>query len=176
MALLRCQKCGDGITLSVSHREENRIRDIDAPDDKLVGFVECGRCRTRNAFELKAEAITPVASALVTSLSASAPALVRTFYEEAQLCLFSGAARGAAVLCRAAVEEALEAKGFKDWKLEDRINSAKAAGELGDIEYSMANGSRLIGNNAIHQATTVELGLIPLMLSSAAQVVNRLFP
>lgn len=113
MALIRCRKCSEAMQITELHREPHLIGLQGEPKDTVIGFILCARCGTRNAFSLYADAITPLVSGLTTTLSGSVPLMAQMFYDEAQLCVVSGAGRGAAVLCRAAIEEALEQRALR---------------------------------------------------------------
>lgn len=90
--------------------------------------------------------------------------------------LSNWARRGAAVMARATVEDALDTRGVRERELRQSIDVAKTRDLLGDTEVSIAHGSRLVGNNAIHQADRIELGEVPPVLSAAALIVNHLYP
>jgi len=90
--------------------------------------------------------------------------------------MFASACRGAAVMARATVEQALVNRGVKERTLDDSIAEAHKNGLLGPTELAIAHGSRLIGNGAIHEAASIEPGQVPPLLSAAALIVNHLFP
>jgi hypothetical protein len=106
----------------------------------------------------------------------NAPDGAKEMYEQARLCIFGTAYRAAAVMGRASLEQALIARNFTSGLLEEKIDSAKANGTIGNREFSMAHGSRLIGNDAIHKDKVVTPAYLQNALSSAATIVNHLFP
>ena len=175
MATLLCRKCKEEMTLNEYHGTSTRIRNVSDPKDTVKGFIECGKCRTRNPFEYMSDAFTFVPGDLALgSLTTSAPPMVRELFAEAETCFYSGAARGAAAMCRASVEEMLNSKNITARTLEDQIDMAKTQGLLGDLEHSMAHGCRLVGNNAVHKSATVQLGQIPPLLTNTILIINKL--
>jgi hypothetical protein len=79
-------------------------------------------------------------------------------------------------MCRAAVEAALESSGNKGDNLYERIEAARAAGKLTDLEAGLAHASRLATRGAIHRGELLDLSEIPSMLVAAIRVMNKLYP
>jgi len=146
------------------------------PGDIIRGLLICAHCGVRSPFELRERTITfKPGKQLVTPLDTNVPPNVCDRYAEAEICLYAAAYRAAAVMARAAVEEALEVIGFTQRTLEDRIEEALTQKKIGREEYAVAHGSRLIGNGAIHEATAISPGEIPAVLAAAAKVINHIF-
>jgi hypothetical protein len=135
------------------------------------------KCNADTLFELTRNAITfyPGSDTLI-ELNVTAPDGAKEMYEQARLCIFGTAYRAAAVMGRASLEQALVAKNFTSGLLEEKIDAAKAKGTIGNREFSMAHGSRLIGNDAIHKDKEVTPAYLLNALASAATIVNHLFP
>ena len=174
MLKLACDGCGRTREIDLPWPFDGRYDP--RPGDIIRGALVCSHCGGRSPFELREDTLTfKPGKQLVAPLSANAPDSVRDRYTEAEICLHAAAYRAAAVMARAAVEEGLKEIGFTERSLDDRIDEALKQGKIGKEEYSVAHGSRLIGNDAIHDAETVSPGEIPAVLAAAAKVVNHIF-
>jgi len=109
-------------------------------------------------------------------LNQNIPDLAKRLYAEAESCLLAGAPDAAACMCRAAVEAALENKGYGKATLNDSIAAARAGGALTDVETGMAHANRLIAIQAIHRGELLDLSEIPAVLVTAVRVLNKLYP
>lgn len=137
----------------------------------------CANCHKRTVFELRNNIVVfRPGKQEFGGLGGSTPLPVREVYEEAILCYYSLANRGAAVMCRSSVERALEARGLTGGDLDDKIKTALANTWISDVEHSIAHGSRLIGNRAIHREKTVTPSDVPAVLSATATVLRKLYP
>ena len=144
------------------------------PGDILRGIFVCSSCNGRSPFELQEETITfKPGRQLLTPLNDNVPEDVRERYVEAELCLYAAAYRGAAVMGRSAVEQALRNRGLNQRRLEDQIDEALKQGIIGNEQKSIAHGSRLIGNGAVHAADSISPGDVPAVLSAAASLINH---
>ena len=172
MPIIACDHC--------SHE-----RDIDMPaqnrfggrvGDEIRGVFSCSRCLGLSPFGLREDAVTfKPGNLLIISLDQNIPEEVVRFWSEVELCLYAAANRAAVVMARSAVEEALEQKGLTDRVLDTRIKRALDIGLVDHDEYSIAQGSRLIGNGAVHEATVVSSGDAVAAIAAAAKVINRIF-
>ena len=171
---IACDECGRTreIDMRWPHHEAYDPR----PGDIIRGALVCSQCGGRSPFELREETITfKPGKQLVTPLNTGVPVSVRERYGEAEICLYAAAYRAAAVMGRSAVEQALVESGLTAGKLEDKIDKALAQSIIGQEQYALANGSRLIGNGAVHRAISVSPGEVPAVLSAAANIINHVF-
>jgi hypothetical protein len=169
---LLCAGCKKPMEIEVPHRGY-------APNQcnphRLIGSAICRYCNAGTGFELEDDTIVYVSGkSSYGSLNTALPDIVKTLYAEAELSFQSGAADASAAMCRASIETALAQAGFKDDNLFEQIDSAKTAGDLDDIEVSLAHGSRLITRDAIHRGALIALSDIPSMLSATVRILNKL--
>ena len=145
------------------------------PGDRIRGALVCSQCNTVSPFELAEEAVTfKPGSHMFVELATDASEEVRGFYDESRLCISSGAPRAAATMARATLEQALEERGCTG-KLDSMISHAVAQKIITQAEVTIAHGSRLIGNDAIHEANkSVTLGEAIATLSACVTIVNRM--
>lgn len=88
------------------------------PSDQIRGVFICSQCSNSTPFGLTEEAITfKPGGDIVPPLNPSVPGGVQERYREAQLCWFGSAPRGAAVMARATVEDALKLQGITEGTL-----------------------------------------------------------
>ena len=146
--------------------------------DVLRGILTCGDCGEKSVFELKdGYALTDLPGKdILLELNRNAPTQSREMYEEARLCFFGAALRAAAVMGRACLEQALVKKGYTKGKLEEKIDEAKKKGDLYDREVGLAHSSRLVGNDAIHEAKDIIPACLLAALAASATITNHLFP
>jgi hypothetical protein len=146
------------------------------PGDIIRGLLVCSNCGGRSPFEIRERTITfKPGRQLLTRLNDTVPADVGERYDEAALCLYAAAYRAAAVMSRAAVEQALVNNGITSGTLENKIDEALRQGIIGKEQHSIAHGSRLIGNDAVHKGASVSPGEVPAVLSAAANLINHVF-
>ena len=170
MPNIACDWCSRSrmIDMPWSAHGENR------PGDIIRGVFVCSGCGGRSPFEQRElTVIFKPGRQLLTSLNETVPDDVRERYVEAELCLYAAAYRGASVMSRAAVEQALRNRGLNQRSLEDQIDEALKQGIIGDEQKSIAHGSRLIGNGAVHAADSISPGDVPAVLSAAASLINH---
>lgn len=172
MANLLCTGCKKPMEIKTTlagHRPDS------SNPHRLIGSAICRDCNTATGFELEDDVIVYVSGKSdYGSLNTGLSDIVKTLYAEAELCFRSGAADASAAMCRASIEVALEQVGFKDNNLFKQIDNAKTAGVLGDVEVSLAHGSRLITRDAIHRGNLIALSDIPSMLSATVRILNKL--
>jgi hypothetical protein len=181
MAQIPCSWCG--FNLRVITQTVNPPSSL--PDalnwlykDVLRCVLTCGKCEKKTVFQLEGGyglTYLPGKDILV-ELNLKAPADSQEMYEQARLCFFGAAYRAAAVMGRACLEQALVGKGFVTGKLEEKIDEAKKKGILGNREYALAHGSRLVGNDSIHEAKDITQAHLLAALAAGATVVNHLWP
>ena len=146
------------------------------PGDIVRGVFVCSECDRSSPFALRESTITfKPGRQRITPLNAGVPKRVEEFYVEAELCLYAVAYRAAAAMARATVEQVLEEAGLTDRTLDDRINRARDQEIIGQEEHTLAHGSRLVGNDALHEAETISAGEVSAALSVAARIVNHIF-
>ncbi len=133
--------------------------------DVLRGSLTCGHCHNLTVFEIQENIIQYLPGRLYQGdIDEAVDENAREMLKEAILCFYGASYRGAVSFCRAAVEEALEAKGIKGEDLNAKIINAEKAKFLTDDEISLAHAARLIGRNALDR----------LALLSALQAVGSL--
>lgn len=175
MVAITCDGCGRSREVGIQYI--NTLRSATRPGDSIHGVFVCVSCGHKSPFEVTEDRVTfKPGGNMTTPLNAGVPVSVTGRYDEAHTCWFAGAYRGAAVLARSVVETSLEEKGIRERNLEASIDKAKTNGLLGDEEYSIAQGSRLIGNHAIHKADDIKGGQVAGVLSAAATIVNHIWP
>lgn len=140
----------------------------------LRGAVFCARCKKPTVFAMEHDALVWRPGKLDMPGVQGAPPLAVEMLNESRLCYGVAAVRGAVAMSRAAVEQALKAKGIIKGTLEQKIDEAKGEGLLDDREVSLAHSSRLIGNEALHDAVAIDLSLVPAALSAAIAIVGSL--
>jgi len=173
MADLICDHCGDMRELAWRPQP---VRS-DGKTDIIRGVLTCRNCDRKTIFGMTGNAISfyPSKNAY-GQLSGGIPNSVRGTFLDAELCYYGMGFRGAVAMCRACVERALVERGITNRTLEAKIDEAKKQTILTDREYMLAHGSRLVGNEALHEAETIEPSDIPSVLSAAINIVNHLFP
>lgn len=173
MPNIKCDSCGRSRAVDLYW---NTVSNVDRPDDSVRGVFICGKCHEQSPFEFNEATLTfKPGKQLSTPLKDTVPADVEERYTEARVSLYAGACRASAVMARAAVELALASRGVTNWKLEDRIIEALKQKIIGPEEYALAQGSRLIGNDAVHAGLAVSPAEASAALSAAASIVNHLY-
>ena len=146
------------------------------PGDIVRGVFICAECSKRSPFELKEDTVTfRPGNQWITPLDETVPPSVQERYAEAELCMYAAAYRASAVMGRSAVELALVNVGVTKGTLENKIDNALSQGIIGQEQNSLAHGSRLIGNDAVHIGASVSPGEVPAVLSTAANIINHVF-
>lgn len=172
MANLVCDHCGD--VLELSYRITSRFPTDTG--DIITGVLTCTRCQQKTIFGMKDDAVNFYpGKAVYGQLDEWVPAMVREFFVDAEMCFFGTGFRGAVAMSRACVEEGLEQKGYSGKQLELLINDAHEAGALDPTNYMLAHGSRLVGNEALHKASSIQPSNVPAVLSAAVSICNYLF-
>ena len=171
MADLVCNHCGQVRVLEMRHATHQ----AGEGPDIMRGVLTCRSCGQHTVFGMQGNAINFYPAQNPGAFTPQVPSGVREMWHDAELCLHGAGFRGAAAMARAAVEEALEQKGFQG-VLEEQIAAAMAQGILTDQEGMLAHGSRLAGNAALHKETSLDLSVVSVSLSAAVQIVNHLFP
>lgn len=168
MPYILCRKCGQ--LGSVDHGRQT-------PTEILRGVLICGHCGELNPFEAQGGALTFVPGNLQWgALNAAVPQAVRDYFSEAEASFYAGAYRATAAMCRSAVEEALEQREITNWGLKAKIEAALKSGLLTERVHSLAYGSKIIADEAIHAATEIHPGEITVLIPAAILVVNHLWP
>lgn len=168
MAEFLCDGCGH--TKAVEFRNYK-------PGDKLRGVVLCKGCGQQTFFEMKETILSFVpGKQLIIPPTPNVPQDSREKFMEAKLCYFSLAFRAAAVMLRASVESALAEKGYRRGRLELRIKRAKHYGVIDEQDYTLAHGSRLIGNRAIHTSSDIKPAQIQTLFGAVTEILDKLFP
>lgn len=172
MANLVCDHCGH--VLELSYRITSRFPEDTG--DLITGVLTCTRCQQKTIFGIEDDAVNFYpGKAAYGQLEEWVPALVREFFLDAEMCFFGTGFRGAVAMSRACVEEGLEQKGYSGKNLELLIDDAHAAGDLDATNHMLAHGSRLVGNAALHKASSIQPSNIPAVLSAAVSICNFLF-
>ena len=180
MAQIQCSWCGfnhRGISQTYRYSEGSPAATV-LNKDVLRGVLTCGKCGEKTVFQLEngyALGYLAGKDTLVT-LNPNAPEGSHEMYEQARLSFFGTAYRASAVMGRASLEQALITKGCVTGVLEDKVDEAKKKGIIGNREYALAHGSRLVGNDAIHVGKEITQPYLLAALAAAATVVNHLFP
>lgn len=167
MAILVCGHCKKRRTINQNADE----------DETLALVVTCSGCGGRTYFEMVGDAVTFTLGGgdfLGTFGEAFVPIAISDRFDEAKICFQVRAFRAAAAMARSCVEMALSEHGITKGNLESRIKRAKDAGMLTDEEVSLAHGSRLVGNNALHKQAVVTAPYAQSALQAAAGVVSKL--
>ena len=172
MPNILCDSCNRNRALDLYwHPSSN----VDRPGDSVRGVFICGKCHGRSPFEFTEATLTfKPGKQLLTPLNDTVPADVQERYTEAQICLYAGAFRASAVMARASVEQALEARGVSKPTLDAQIKEALSQQIIGDEQSSIAHGSRLIGNDAVHAGPSISAGEVPAVIAAAAGIINHL--
>ena len=146
------------------------------PGDILRGVVLCSACGEQTFFEMKGTVLSFIPGKyLIIPPSPNVPQDSREKFTEAKLCYFAAALRATAVMQRASLESALNEKGFTKGTLEERIDNALANGDIKKREYTLAHGTRLIGNESIHQAKDINPAEVQPIFGALTQILNKLF-
>lgn len=142
---------------------------------RLIGSAICRQCGAGTGFEIEANTVTYVSGKnTYGALNATLPEIVKTLYAEAELCFQSGAPNASTTMCRASLEAALNQANFKGASLYAKIDSAKTASALDDVEVGLAHASRLITRDAIHRGELIALSDVPSLLSATVRILNKL--
>ena len=145
------------------------------PHDTLRAVIACS-CGEQIFFEMDECYLTFVSGKQIGGLSTSIPQGTRDRFVEAKLCFFSAALRASTVMARSSVESALDAKKFTAATLDDCIEEAHNQKVLGEEEYLLAHGARLVGNRAIHKEPNIRPEHAESLLVATVQILNALFP
>lgn len=173
MAEISCVKCGRTREIEVDRNVIGISRDD--PRDIIRAVLICRHCDGRTVFELTGNVVTLFPGANpYGELANTVPENVVDVFSEAELCYYGMANRAAVSMSRACVEQALSNVGITNGNLEQRIDEAKEKGVLGDQERMLAHGSRLAGNNALHEAPSINPGEVPPVLAAAVNIVNHI--
>lgn len=165
MPTIRCTKC----------EYDLQVR-VDAWAKGAIGSCLCRNCKSRTGFEIDGDAVVFVSGKSYGNFNRNVPDIAKIFYTEAESCFFMGNPNASAAMCRACTEAALTKAGYTGGDLYEKIEAAKNSNALGDVEVSLAHGSRLITRDAIHRLGLVDLSDVPSMLSAAVHILNKLFP
>ena len=173
MAELLCDHCGK--SREINYRRATWVSGEGS--DMISGVLTCRQCGKKTIFGMTNDAITfyPTQNAY-GQLSENTPNSVRDIFSDAELCYYGMGFRGAVAMCRACVERALKERNITHGVLEGKIDEAEGTGILTRREYMLAHGSRLVGNDALHRAESVEPSDIPSVLSATSSIVSHLFP
>lgn len=164
---IKCTGCGH--TKSVDNGNYK-------PEDIFRGTIHCA-CGAVTFFELNENTMTFISGKYpFGSPHLGVPKDASDRLEEAKVCYFSGALRASAVMARSALEQGLSAKGFNKGVLEKRIEEAHDKKLIGDTEMALAHGTRLIGNNSIHEAQDIAPIEVEGVLGATIQILNKIFP
>lgn len=141
-------------------------------DSRTYGYykgpVTCELCKKRyyvefgnrsgpewNGVEVGGELLAPIRPvgnpALLEDLEdANIPESILRSFKEASTCSDYGVPRGAAVLCRIAIQEALLHHGVPDKRPEEMVNIARSKGILSEMTYRLCLASVLLGGRGAH--------------------------
>jgi hypothetical protein len=168
LEFIKCSKCG-----SIKGVDSHNL----SKDEIFRGTIYC-RCGETIFFELEGSIITFVTGKHpFGGINRNVPEDASDRLAEAKLCYFSGALRASAVMARSSIERGLSAKGYDKGKLEQRIEAAHNDDKniIGDVELALAHGTRLIGNDAIHEAQTIAPVEVEGALGATVQILNKMF-
>jgi len=144
--------------------------------DTLRGVVACASCGGHTVFEMKEHILTFIDSKEhYAHPSDNVPEKARNRYLEASLCFMSLALRAAAIMLRSSLEIALVGKGFATGTLERRIEDAKKAEVMTDIQVSLAHGTRLVGNKAVHEKENPTFAEVLALFGAVTQIEDELY-
>jgi len=172
--MITCIGCGQlrEIEVNPTLKELSALKRI---GDVLRGSLYCPRCEHWTAFQMTNGHLTFIQSDKTFGvLAPTVGSVLRGIYEEAEASFYATAYRGSAILCRACVEDELVVQGFKQGRLEQKINAAKRSGALDSTLVTLAHGARLVGNKAVHTQKSISPNEIPPLLSATVQLVNHL--
>lgn len=172
MAELRCINCGAEYDANLTCRRAGAKYKL-----RGVIFRQCGDCDGRTAFELDRNIISFISSKdYPFAAPKNAPEDAKAKFEEAGLCYFAMALRATVVILRASVESALREKGVVKGSLDDKIREALKNDLIDQRVFAIAHGARLVGNESIHEAKTVDLVEVQALFGATAQIINKLYP
>ena len=171
MTQLICAHCGESRIL-----EDRTVRSPSTQADLLRGVSTCGQCGQKTVFGMTNNAITfyPGKGAYGI-LSENTPQDIRDIFVDAELCFYGMGLRGAVAVSRACVEAGLSHKEITERTLEKSIDLAVENSVLTATQHMLAHGSRLVGNDALHEATDIALSDVPSVLSAVVGIINHLF-
>ena len=150
-----------------------QIEFMSLPGDTLRAVLHC-RCKERTYLEIQNNAIKSLPGTTFGSLKKNVCAEAKDRYTEAKECFYATTLRASVVMARSAIEAELKRKGYNKGKLRDKIEDAHKNGLLGDTEYTLAQGSRLIGNQAIHKSKVIKPEEVVSALGATAIILNNL--
>jgi hypothetical protein len=122
------------------------------------GPLTCANCRGKYYVDFNSHDGTTLVSPprplgdpeLLKGLSAGIPKDLYNIYEEATLSLEVGIAKGAALLCRYVIQQALLQKGIPDQSPEKMVNIAHEKKVLCDTAYRLCGVAVFLGGKAGH--------------------------
>ncbi len=167
---LPCSNCGMRMIVNIGEPHDQPSKPA-----RLIGSAFCRKCNNATGFELQDNMISYISGKhSYGSIDPKVPEIARVLYAEAEMCSRSAAPNAVAAMCRAAIETALTKAGFNGDNLKQQINRAAAAGTLDQDDMTLAHGSRLLTNAAIHNAELILLSHVPSMLAATVRVLNKL--
>lgn len=145
--------------------------------DRLRGVVFCA-CGGQTVFETIEQTLSFISSREYpfSSPNPNVPQDARQKFTEAELCYFAPALRAAAIMLRASLESALTEKGIVKGTLDERIERALSDGVISKREYTLAHGTRLVGNDSVHQSSDIKTVEVQGLFGAVTQILDKLFP
>lgn len=179
MATIPCAVCGyEHEIRSQTWRKANVGSDIHVPT--IRGFITCVGCFEKTVFEMSGNTAVYLPGRLFSEdLQPGIPKPIQSSFNEALLCFYGGANRGAVAMCRTALEEHLDFKGIKvppntKDDLYNKVIAAKDAGAFTDWEVSQAQGTRLIARDGLHRSQEVTNTEAQVAIGVTVQLLNHL--
>lgn len=186
MATFRCDGCDRNYRVQVVVVRGDHAW---VPSDSLRGTITCSNdrsehphtkrpCNTRTVFEISQDAVTFKPGPLfIQAELAILPVPIRETLAEAATAYFGVAYRAAAAMARVAIEEALVSQGITDdvaHQLEGKLQKAKERGILNDEALTLARGTKLIGDQALHHARAVRATECVAALNIGRELAERI--
>jgi len=100
----------------------------------------------------------------------------RQKFTEARLCFFAPAPRAAAIMLRASLESALNERDITARNLDKQVEKALEKGVIGQREYAMAHGTRLVGGEAVHKSVEIKPAEVLGIFGAVIQILDKVYP
>ncbi len=173
MAEIPCAWCGRTRTVSLDNLSHTYMQ-TRFSQDIVRGTLTCAFCQKHTLFEMTGNDATYLPGQLYQEdLEPNVPESAREAFEDALKAMLGSCYRGTVALCRSAIEEALDAQYVPGNNLFEKASKAKGT-ILRDIEFSHADGARVLGRDALHKGKPVSMSEAELAIIITVQLLNHI--
>jgi hypothetical protein len=179
MIIIECAKCGQSALLSLQRPGVTNLSN----DLEFRGIVRCSgeghewpmAIKTDNIIQNTAQMMPVLES---TSLSQKVPVGIVQDIQEAERDHFAQSYKSAVVMCRRALQLALEDKGVTGRTLGPMLTTARSMTPplLSARTDALAEGIKDYGDGGAHRREDIDAATAALVIHVTAQALNEIFP